>query len=630
MSKKHKLFYCSFILFIAAISIAITMQGWRSRITAFDLLPYIYNVRNFLQTGTLPQYGDIGSYGSFSPPGTAWLILPGEILFRDTRLAEYLGAALLQITTLVGVFLLVRSYFGTRCSVLAVVLYGLGESALFFAGSLWPIGRPDFYIWVVYFASRWVIHKDSRYLAAALAVWGFGMYVDMAILPVIFIIPAIWVYYRLKIQLKPVLLAGLFILAVWLPFLRFEAPRGFADLRSQLFLQSVFPGNYRTAWCNPNLELHNFQNTASLSQSIVSSNNNPTLLSVLLNKIRIDRDNLLTNFEPDSQLHGISYLLLLLTLCSLLVLSVSGFLPSTAKSSNRNPSLRLWLKWIAIGCIVMGLLVFGFILVYLWIFRNGSLPGSRASFVLKLSIMLVFGGVALVLGPWLTKRVNNILVRLRVAIQTDERRDQIRLLVFSLIIPWLILLLISEPDKPERFVWLWPMQSIFLAAFFTEVFPRFKLPRFIINSSLAVIVLIVVINPFLLSRLDSWRATGWAGQDADEIKVSDFIAQQLEVDGKDQARIGYRVFFYPFMADYNLMSPTYKVGAEIDLILLFWHRITNTDQCAEGVADNDEFRIVETRPEPGLDTPRNYFDTSDLNQFHLIYQVGSYQVYRRD
>ena len=184
---RESIFGVSVVMVLSILSIAITMQGWRSRITAFDLLPYIYSIRNFLVTGALPQFGDIGSYGSYSPPGTAWLFLPGAILFKDPRLSEYLGAALLHILTLLCVYLLARNYFNVRCAVLAVLLYGLGESALFYAGSLWPIGRPDFYIWVVYLTSRWVVRSDSRYLAAALAVWGFGMYVDMAILPVIFI-----------------------------------------------------------------------------------------------------------------------------------------------------------------------------------------------------------------------------------------------------------------------------------------------------------------------------------------------------------------------------------------------------------------------------------------------------------
>ena len=628
--KNRELFYGICVLAVAIISIAITLQGWRSRITAFDLLPYIYGVRHFLETGGLPQFGDIGSYGSYSPPGTAWLILPGAILFKDPRLSEYLGAALLHVLTLSGVYLLARSYFGSRCAILAVLLYGLGESALFYAGSLWPIGRPDFYIWVVYLTSRWVVRRDSRYLATALAVWGFGMYVDMSILPIFFIFPAAWLYYHPPVRLRPLIVSGAIILLVWSPFLRFEVPRGFADLRSQLFLQPIFPNNYRVSWCNPGLVLQKFQDNPGTSQNLASTNSNPGLLATLLNLGRVTVDNALTNFEPDAPIPGASYLLLLLTLTSLLIMSASGFLADSTALGEPPHSWRTWLSRIAIILILLGLTFIGLVFAYLWIFRNGTQPGPKTSFVLKLQVILVFSGIALLVGPWLTARTNDMLIKLRVNIQTVKRVQQIRLLVFSLLIPWSILLLVAEPGKPERFIWLWPMQSIFLAAFFTNILPRFKLPRAAIRLAMVIVVLIVVVNPFLLTRLDAWHNTGWAGPDANEVKVADYLARQLKEEGKDQAAIGYQIFFYPFMVDYNFFSPVYKVGAEIDLILLYRDGIVNTNQCAEGIAASDEYRIVQATPDPQSDAPRMYFTLPEDGHFHLMYQVGSYQVYRRE
>jgi hypothetical protein len=618
------------VLVVAIISIAITLQGWRSRITAFDLLPYIYGVRNFLNTGAIPQYGDIGSYGSYSPPGTAWLILPGAILFADPRLSEYLGAALLHVSTLLGVYLLARNYFGVRCAALAVLLYGLGESALFYAGSLWPIGRPDFYIWVVYLTSRWIVRRDSRFLASALAVWGFGMYVDMAILPVLFIFPVVWMYYRLPIRFSPLLVAAALILLVWSPFLRFEVSRGFVDLRSQLFLQPVLPNNYRVSLCDPDLVIQNFQDVSSVAQTEAFSYNNPGFVVALLGQGRVAADNALTNFEPDTPLPGASYLLLLLTLTSLLILSVPGYLPNHNRSIDLPRFKRHRLMRIAIGAILLGFLIIGSVFTYLWIFRNGSPPGPKTSFVLKLQEILVFGGMALWAGPWLADRVNHLLVRIKANIQTVEGVERTRLLVFSLLVPWSILLLVAEPAKPERFMWLWPMQSLFLAAFFTNVMPRFKLPRSAIWLFTVIIASIVVINPFLLTRLNAWYKTGWAGPDADEAKIADFLARQLDAEGRDRAAVGYQIFFYPFMVNYHMFSSVYKIGAEIDLLLLSRHGIVNTNQCAEGIAANDEYRIVQTRPDPLAEAPREYFVVPEEGDFQLIYQVGSYQLYRRE
>jgi Dolichyl-phosphate-mannose-protein mannosyltransferase len=618
------------IIAVAVISIAITLQGWQSRITAFDILPYIYGVRNFLLTGNLPQFGDIGSYGSYSPPGTAWLILPGAILFKDPRLSEYFGAALLHVSTIIGVYLLARGYFGTRCATLAVLLYGLGESALFYAGSLWPIGRPDFYIWIVYLTSRWVVRRDSRYLAAALAVWGFGMYVDMAILPVFFIFPAIWLYYHPPLRIRPLLVSGVIILLVWSPYLRFEISRSFADLRSQLFLQPIFPNNFRVSWCDPGLLFQQFQDAPGISQTIASSNDHIGFLVALLSQGRAAMDNILTNFVPDAPIPGASYLLLLMTLTSLLILSVSGFLSDRNILTSPPPFWRKWFPRIALFVIFSGLLIVGFVYVYLSIFRNATPPGPKTSLILKLTAILVFGGISFLAGPWLTARTNGLLNKMRVNIQPVEEVKQIRLLVFSLLIPWSILLLVAEPGKPERFIWLWSMQSIFLAAFLTNVLPRFKLPRTVIWSTMIVVVLIVVANPFLFTRLDAWHANGWAGPEADESKVADYLAHQLNTEGKDQAAIGYRIFFYPFMVNYNIFTPIYKVGAEIDLLLLYQHGIMNTNQCAEGISASDEYRIVQTKPDPQADAPKMYFTLPSDGQFHLMYQSGSYQVYKRD
>jgi hypothetical protein len=156
-------------LIVAVLSTALTMQGWRSRIPAFDMLPYLVNIQDFLGSGLLPRFGDTSSYGSLSPPGTTWLMLPGALLFQDIRLTEYTGAALLHFATLLGIFLLGREAFGYRTGLLAVLLYGLSANALFFAGSLWPIARPDIYVWVVYLSVRWAVRDDPRYLGAAAA-----------------------------------------------------------------------------------------------------------------------------------------------------------------------------------------------------------------------------------------------------------------------------------------------------------------------------------------------------------------------------------------------------------------------------------------------------------------------------
>jgi hypothetical protein len=620
---------------VAVISIALTVRGWKSRVPAFDILTYIYGVRNFLETGALPQHGDTGSYGSYKPPGTAWLMLPSTLLFSDPRLSPYVGTVLLHISTLLGIYLLARRYFGLWAALLAVLLHGMSAHALFQAGSLWPNGRPEFYIWVVYFTSQWAVRRDARYLAAALAVWGLGMYVDMAIAPVLFILPVVGLYYQLPVRLKPLLVVGIMVLIAWSPYLRLQTSRGFADIRSQLLQQNILPTNYRVTWCDGSRTLQEWQDISSaaetsLPQTAPSPDRNFALVNRLMNAASIAKEQLLYNYQPVAPIPGASYLLLLLTLCSLLALSTPR---ASADRAKPIAPRRFWHnrpRLIAVSMILCGVLITGFVLT-VWLFGvEGALQGSTSRLLNRLQKMLVLSGIALLAGSWLTAAASRVLSWLGVQMQTAESAERTRSLILSLLVPWFVLLLFAEPGKPERFMWLWPLQSMFLAAFFTNVLPRFRIPRTAICMGLVVVIIAVIGNPSLQSKVAAWARDGWAGRDAAEIQVVDTIARHIKAEGKDQAAIGYQTFIYLFMASYNITNPIYKVGAEFDLLFRYRHGISNINQCPEGTSPNDEYRIVQTRPKQPEWHPRSYFDAAMDSNFRLVRQFDLYQVFKRD
>src|SRR5437870_4477122 len=168
-------------------------------------------------------------------------MVPGLVTTKDPRLFEAAGAGILYLGTLAGIFFLARSFFGMRCAVLAVGLYSLSELGLFYSASLWPRGHPFFYVWMVYFAAQWASQKKAEYLAAAVLTWAAGMYVFMEIAPALFILPIIWFLYRPPLKLRPLLFAGVAILGLWYPYLKFEYRREFIDLRSQLLRQTILP-----------------------------------------------------------------------------------------------------------------------------------------------------------------------------------------------------------------------------------------------------------------------------------------------------------------------------------------------------------------------------------------------------
>jgi hypothetical protein len=435
------------------------------------------------------------------------------------------------------------------------------------------------------------------------------------------------------VRLKPLLVAGVIVLVAWSPYLQFQASRGFADMRSQLLQQYILPANFRVTWCDGSLTLQKWEESAGASEvSLAQTESSPDRgfgpVYRFINSVSVAKDKLLSNYQPVAPIPGASFALLLLTLFSLLILSASG--ASTERAKPVAPR-RLWhdrLRVFAVGMILCGVLITGFDLTAWFFGIEGSLQGSTGRLLGRLQKMLVLSGIALLAGSWLAAAANRVLSRSGVQIQTAASAERTRLLIFSLLIPWFILLLLAEPGKPERFMWLWPLQSIFLAAFFTYVLPRFRIPRAAIWMGLVLVIVTVIGNPTLQWKVGSWARNGWAGPDAEEIQVVDTIARHIKADGKDRAAIGYQTFIYSFMANYNITNPIYKVGAEFDLLFFYRHRIINTNHCAEGVAADDEYRIVEKRPKPPDWSPRQYFATFMDGHFHLVSEFGSYQVYR--
>jgi hypothetical protein len=609
----------SLVLVVAVwiAGVALTTQGWRSRVPAFDLLTYINSAHDLVSNGALPEHGDNGSYGSFKPAGTAWLMLPSTILFGDPRLSEYVGTAFLHLATLVGLFLLARKYFGAWCACLAVVLYGLSGVALFLAGSLWPNGRPDFYVWTVYLASEWVTRRDPRFLAAALAVWGIGMQVDMALAPAFFVLPALWLAYRPSVRLRPLLIAAALIFVVWTPYLRFEAPRRFADIRSQLQLRYIVPSDFKEAWCDPTLSLQRLQDRAGASVDRAPTQAAAEAGISVTNAVE---DRLLSNFDSVSSIPGTGVALLLLVLGALVLTNVTGGTAAMRHPKEPDAWWRRRLTPLSVGAILAGLSAYGIALL-----GDGQLALSTQ----RVGKLLVVGGTALLATRLAAAAASRALARYGITLQTAAQVTERRVLVLSLVVPWLILVVIAEPDKPERFWWLWPLQVLFIAAFVSFILPRIGVPSpavWIVQGSLVVLVLA---NSFLDSRVDAWRTEGWSGRDAPQVKVVDYVAARINSDGRDRAAIGYRVFIYPFMANYHILNPEYKVGADFDV--LFRHRrgITNTNACAEGFSPRDQYRIVRTAPEEGDSGPRDYFNVPLDGGFRLVREFGPYQVFER-
>jgi hypothetical protein len=81
--------------------------------------------------------------------------------------------------------------------------------------------------------------------------------------------------------------------------------------------------------------------------------------------------------------------------------------------------------------------------------------------------------------------------------------------------------------------------------------------------------------------------------------------------------VGYRLFVegppQPLLAS---VDDRWRIGQEFDVILEFRHGILNLDTCGEGLAPQDEYRVVEAYP-PTQGGTHYYFDVPSAGHLRL-------------
>ena len=564
---------------------------------------------------------------------------PGLFLFTDPRLFEYTGSVSLYIGTVLGIFLLARSYFGVRCAIFSVALYGLSEIGLCVAGSLWErLPLQFFYVWMVYWASRWVSQKESSYLAAAVITWASGMYVFMEIAPALFILPAIWLIYRPPVKLKPLILGGILALVIWYPYVQFQSARNFIDFKAPILRQKLLPASYRDSWCDRRLILQKFhdatgivnfstEKTARITDTFSTSISKGWffVVELVVERAVVFLHGALFNFEHAAQVPGNSVFLLFIAVVTILASSMSGTSFAIRFIETQVSSVRL--TQLAIVMILSGILANEF-LVAVFLSLDGILELSTLYKLRWLQSVLVISGLVLmaVKRPVVacTKR---LLAYMEKSNLTKQRSENARLLAVSLVIPWIILLLLIEnTDRLIRLWWLWPLQVVFIGVPATYLSSQSGFARLSAGIGSFILAFLLIANPLLLSRLESWLVSGWSGDDAEEIKVVDYTAKRIILDGKNHAAIGYDIPMDLYNASFNASDRRYKVGADLDLLFKYRHGVRNTDKCAEGFSPDDEYRIAQSNN--GAVTKHNYFYRFEVPHDPTFQMVHSYKSYR--
>jgi hypothetical protein len=622
------------------LSSCLAWQGWRS-IPPFDeAIPDFLGASAFLQTGTFPSRGNIGSYNSINPPGAAWLVLPGMMVFSDYRLFELCGSLLLHLGTLVGLFLLGSLAFRRSTARMAVLLYAFSPIGLFFAGSLWQRGLPFFFVWFVLFTVFWRIRGNGLYLAAALITFAAVMNMYMAIAPMVLLLPVVWYLYRPPVGVKWLLAAAVASVLIWLPYLHVEQTRGFRDLASMVLQLDIMPPDHARLLCDPDLR------EAMLRQpppapagrvmdhvaSLVRNRPPGVLTSGLLATGRLvsraahsvrERPHaamtgLLANFTltqgdrgTDSPIFWLrAPFLLFLTLLVLMRFAPSWLLLGGDPSEIDRPRFLS-------ACGLLGLSAVLFTAIFIrhppheWDSLESGLPVQRGA-ALPATLALLAG-----VYQWRRSR----------PVATEDRalNDAGMVCILALVLPWVTLLLISEPLL-RRYFLLWPLHVVLLALLASDTTTYWKRAS-ILRAAQIALVLVVVTDSSLYAKLADWKKNGWAGADSDSLQALDFLAGQLRRERTSRAAIGYS---YPPAWDdaYQSIDPRYRMGMEFDYVLGQRFGIRNSNHCPEGISAADEYRLFRVGPDPD---PPEYVRARrrGLSDFRELARFGEFAVLRR-
>jgi hypothetical protein len=144
-------------------------------------------------------------------------------------------------------------------------------------------------------------------------------------------------------------------------------------------------------------------------------------------------------------------------------------------------------------------------------------------------------------------------------------------------------------------------------------------------SSALILIWVLCDTPTIASRARAWAAHGWSGIDSDEARVVDYLSRRIQDTGS--AKIGYEINFAKYMPSFHAIDMRYRVGAEMDVLFEYLHGVRNANRCGEGVAPDDEYRIVDTKPPREPISTR--FDLQRDHTFALIQELGRFKVYER-
>jgi hypothetical protein len=608
------------LLSLVLFSFLMRYQGWRSKnLGNWDMLVYSLGAESMVHDGIIIEKGDLSSYHAYQPPGTVYLVLPAILLLKDPRLFSLPGDLLVNIATVVFLYLIFRQAFGRGLALAICVVFGF--SRLVFMG-IWPIGHPAYVLGMLWFLMQWIRKRSAWWLFGAMVIGAFGLYVDLAILPFLFVFPVLWILFRPPLRPIPILLAFGIGVLIWFPYLRYESSQNFADLKSILLLKPI-PGLGGSTAQTPTYCY------ASLPGEMDSIND--TYIPFLGNGQGMDR--VVFSDAGWEKFHR---------LCVVLTNLDRNFDGGFFLSSNPVISASLWFLFLmgmfqSIGMalthleerisllgklrqldpkIILGVCLVGSLLIYAVMnpetLAHFSADGTLAPPTRLVAVQLEYYGPLI-----FSAAILGFLIGFRAP--KRDLQDVAPLLVVW--IPWLLLVFLAERTRSERFYWIWSLQVAAL------VFAVFKILEAISKNPwwkrAAVILLAVLVFPlsFYLPSLRGWISNGFSGGDSPQIQVVDYIHHQVETEGKQTTSIGYSLLS-TYYGQYQSEDTRMRSGSWFDLIFETRWGIRNLNQSPTGISDGDTWRILEVETvSDSIPSPWEGYTQTTVFGTYIVYKA---------
>ena len=578
-------------LVVAAAGCVLALQGWGGRVVTLDCIPAVRQASRFLQAGVLPPHDCLTSLGSFLPPGTAWLFLPGLTFFKNPLLVGYPASLLLYGMTLWGVYRLGESTGGGRAGLGSFLLFAVSGVGLTSAASLWPRFPLAASVWMIYWLVVWVVKRRAWAVSASLVCWGLGLYVHPEGLLFLPVFPVTWLIWRPPLRFSPMAVAFVVVLVVWFPYARFERTRGFVDMRSMLLRQNLLSKTrLATPAPVPGVARRPEEGSASVDSAQALGPVSRVSARALLTEW-VERG-LAVAQEVPSKLGA--------TLClsesntkAGWVLGSMMFIFAVAWTGAAFVRLHAtgvaWFPALSPNAragMGTGFLLLAFLANEWWVGRgmraDGVLESYNRHVVRAFQIAMASCGVLLVWWPRIAGRV-------RMWIEASHPEPAV--VAVALVIPWMGALCMTSEGEPCRFWVLWPLQVTLLAS--SIVWLAARCPSRVLRGTLVVVFgLPIAANAVMMQRLADWRQAGWQGK-GQIVPTLDALGGAISRQHDHAPRIGYFVDQADWVRQYHALDAQYKIGMQMDWYLERRYGVTNGLLVADGRDGSENYRLLE-------------------------------------